>query len=93
MNNEFLKELSKLMDYFKELYKDDFFVGDVCLEALSDYGVGETDSQTADDKHHLLEDFEYVLQSGGGETGDCFEGVLVRPIKDTEYALVLEYST
>ncbi|MEG0349561.1 hypothetical protein [Enterococcus sp.] len=92
MNNEFLGILTSLIEDFLKDFED-IPVGKVSVGKNEDYEFFEDERQTADSKHELLEDVEYVSQSEAGDSGDWFEGILIRKIINTDYCLVLEYST
>lgn len=93
MNNEFLKEVVELMSDYTAYFSEAFNVGRVSIEKNENYCFKQEKKQSADYENTLLEEDEYVNQTSFGDTGDWFEGIVLRKIKDTDYCLVLEYST
>lgn len=93
MNNEFLNLIVELMSDYTEYFAEGFNVGLVSIGRNEDYYFDEEEKQSADYENTLLESDEYVNQTGFGDTGDWFEGTVLRKIKNTNFCLVLEYST
>lgn len=92
MNNEFLKQVVELMAEYTTFFSEECHVGLVSIGKNEDYYFDEDEKQSAYYENNLLEEDEYVNQSSFGDTGDWFEGTVLRKIKDTDYCLVLEYS-
>lgn len=93
MNNENLSKILGLIEDYTEHFREECYANTAYLGRNEDYEFDEEDRQPADFENEHLEADEFVTQTSVGDSGDWFEGIIVRKIKNTNFCLVIEYST